>query len=217
MVGAPSDKSNWPRMLVGFSHISRFWDHSHQTCAARILPGEFYVSRHNEVITTVLGSCVSACVRDTTIGVGGMNHFMLPASSKRSNDGWGGKDFLATRYGIAAMESLINEILKNGGRKDRLELKLFGGGKVMAMGINSIGERNIEFAKEFAQTEGLHVTSEDLGDVFPRKVHYFPRTGRAMVRRLRSLQCQSIIDQEKKYERTLDKPQKDSGAIELFD
>ncbi|MBT4519432.1 MAG: chemoreceptor glutamine deamidase CheD [Halieaceae bacterium] len=216
MTHAPSHKSNWPKVLPGFENIQRMWDVSQKLCSARISPGEFYVSRHNELITTVLGSCVSACVRDTRTGVGGMNHFMLPGGGAEQQVPMGGAEILTTRYGLAAMESLINEILKAGGSRDRMELKLFGGGKVLAMEVNNVGERNIIFAKNFALAEGFKIMSEDLGGEYPRKVNYFPRTGKVMVRRLRSLQCQAVIDQEKKYEASLAPKKEAAGSIDLF-
>jgi len=210
------DKNSWPSVLPGFEHILRTWDARQNSCASRILPGEYYVTATDEIITTVLGSCVSACIRDPLSGVGGMNHFMLPGDTTQRMDRWGGDDCLATRYGIAAMETLINDLLKLGSRKDRLELKLFGGGNVMAMDVNGVGDRNVKFVRQFVRTEGITVVSEDLGEVFPRKVNYFPKTGKVMVRRLRSLQNQAVIDQEKNYERTVGKKQV-SGEIELFD
>ena len=187
MSAASQNRDKWPQVLPGFDHITRIWDSTQNLCAAKILPGEYYVTCHHEIITTVLGSCVSACVRDPGTGVGGMNHFMLPGDPRKRLDQWGGKDSLATRYGIAAMESLVNDILKQGARKDRLELKLFGGGKVLAMDLNDVGERNIQFAKQYLKTEGLVVVAEDLGETFPRKVNYVPKTGKVLVRRLRSL------------------------------
>lgn len=210
------DKSSWPAVLPGFEHILRTWDARQSTCASRILPGEYYVTKTDEMITTVLGSCVSACIRDPLSGIGGMNHFMLPGSTTQRMDQWGGDACLATRYGIAAMETLINDLLKLGSRKDRLELKLFGGGNVMAMDVNGVGDRNVEFVKQFVKTEGIAVLAEDLGEVYPRKVNYFPKTGKVMVRRLRALQKQAIVDQEKNYERSFAK-KKVPGEIELFD
>ena len=204
-----------PGPLPGFDHISRIWNVKENLCTSKILPGEYYVTCHDEMITTVLGSCVSACVRDPNTGVGGMNHFMLPGSTGKPMDKCGGEDSLATRYGIAAMETLINDILKQGARKNDLELKLFGGGKVMAMDINNVGERNIQFAKQFAATEGFQILAEDLGEAFPRKVNYFPHTGKVMVKRLRSIQKVTVANLDMRYEATLNKKEV-SGDIELF-
>ncbi len=207
---------DWPQVLPGFDHISRVWNTTENLCASKILPGEYYVTRHDEIITTVLGSCVSACIRDPNTGVGGMNHFMLPGTKGKRMDQWGGEDSLATRYGIAAMEKLINDILKQGARRAHLELKLFGGGKVMAMDINNVGERNVQFSRQFAQAEGLRVLAEDLGGTYPRKVNFFPRTGRVMAKRLRSIQKATVANQDVRYEATFSKKEV-PGEIELFD
>ena len=131
-------ESPWPPVRPGFDHIARFWDNANGCCAARLLPGEYYVTRNDEMITTVLGSCVSACVRDPVSGIGGMNHFMLPAST--SGDSSWNQLGLETRFGVAAMEQTVNELLKLGARRELLEFKLFGGGKIIeAMDLNDIG------------------------------------------------------------------------------
>lgn len=210
------DRQEWPEALPAFCHIARQWNAKFGLCAARILPGEFYVTRNNEIITTVLGSCVSACIRDPDTGVGGMNHFMLPGDNGRQHGQWGGAGCLVTRYGVAAMETLINEIIKQGSRKNRLELKLFGGGAVLQMEKNKIGQRNIDFIRDFARAEGMAVAAEDLGGPWPRKVKFFPRSGKVMVRRLHSLQVQTVVAQEKKYETTLGNKEI-PGEIDLFD
>lgn len=211
-----SNRDTWPAVLDGFGGITRIWDPKNNLCAAKILPGEYYVTRQHEIITTVLGSCISACIRDPLSGVGGMNHFMLPGDTSKSLSQWGGGECVETRYGIAAMETLINDIIKQGCRKDRLELKLFGGGKVLAMDVNNVGERNIEFARQFVRAEGFAIAAEDVGGPHPRKVNFFPRTGKVMIRRLRSLQTQAIVDQEKSYESDL-ASNEGPGEIELFD
>ncbi len=205
-----------PPVLPGFDGLSRVWDNTHDCCSTKILPGEYYVTRNDEIITTVLGSCVSACIRDPKIGVGGMNHFMLPGDATKSLKKWGGMDVSATRYGIAAMENLINDIIKLGSRKSDLEVKLFGGGHVLDMSINAVGDRNIKFARDYVAAEGMSVISEDLGNVFPRKVNYFPSTGKVLVRRLRSLQKQAIADNENQYAKKISDAALGS-EIELFD
>lgn len=204
-------KDQWPEVLSGFEHISRSWDRTHELCSSKILPGEYYVTRSPEIINTVLGSCVSACVRDIDTGIGGMNHFMLP-NAKPGQASWE----LETRYGVAAMESLINDILKLGGRKNRLEIKLFGGGEILNMNTNAVGQRNVEFAIKFMQVEGIEIASQDLGGPHPRKVLYFPHDGRVMIRRLRSIQAQVVCDQETQYESNIGTADK-TGEIELFD
>lgn len=201
-----------PLALHGFGHINRYWDRYNGTYAAKILPGQFYVTRHDEVIVTVLGSCIAACVRDPRTGLGGMNHFMLPARSPlRDAEQDPGE---AARYGNYAMELLINEILKHGGERGRLEVKLFGGGRIINQ-MTDVGRRNIEFARDFVHTEGLHLAASDLGDVYPRKVYYFPATGRVRLRKLRALHNDTLINRERDYMRDINR-QPVAGEVDLF-
>ena len=199
--------------LPGFENIKRSWHNSFETVAARLLPGEYFVTSSDEAIYTTLGSCISACIRDRVSGIGGMNHFMLPASA--SSDSWKAADNSASaRYGNVAMEHLINNILKNGGKRQNLEAKIFGGGRIIA-NMTDVGLRNITFARDYLQTEGLKVISEDVGDTFPRMVVYFPATGKVRVKRMRSLHNNTIIELETKYLHTIEDKQV-SGGIELF-
>lgn len=201
--------------LFGFEHINRYWDGTHNTVAAKILPGEYYVTTRDEAIVTVLGSCVSACIRDCIFGIGGMNHFMLPAQGKLSSDSWGsGGLSAATRYGNFAMEHLINEVLKAGGQRKHLEVKIFGGGKILAQ-MTDIGARNIAFVREYIRMEGFRLTAADLGDVFPRKVMYYPASGRVRVRKLRALHNNTVAEREVAYISQLER-QPVEGDIELF-
>lgn len=202
-----------PLVLPGFEHVRRAWNNIHEIYAARILPGEYYVTNHDEAVYTTLGSCISACIRDKTTGIGGMNHFMLPASA--DHDGWKSTGLsAATRYGNFAMEHLINVILKNGGQRKNLEVKLFGGGRIM-QNMTDVGMRNIDFARDYLATEGLQVVAEDVGDIYPRMVIYFPATGKAKVKRLRTLHVNSIAEEETRYLKTVEnKPV--GGDIELF-
>jgi len=200
--------------LPGFEKINRYWDKSLQVIAAKILPGEFYVTTQNELIVTVLGSCVSACVRDPVFGIGGMNHFMLPL---QASDGgtWEKKGLgLATRYGNYAMEHLVNEILKNGGMRKNLEVKVFGGGKILAQ-MTDIGDKNIQFVLEYIKTEGLSLLNHDLGDIYPRKVQYHPKSGKVRIKKLRSLHNDTITAREREYMRSIAST-KQEGEIDLF-
>ncbi len=203
-----------PRALNGFGHINRYWDRTNNCFAAKILPGEFYVTVHDELITTVLGSCVSACVRDRVFNIGGMNHFMLPHDSGDSR--WGGRDELSesTRFGSYAMERLINEILKNGGNRRNLEVKIFGGGRILAQ-MTDVGERNIQFIRHYLETEGFRLVAENVGDVYPRKVIYYPMSGRVRLKKLRSLHNSTLIQREEAYLHQIEtKPV--AGEIDLF-
>lgn len=201
------------KSLPGFANINRYWDRQRETFAAKILPGEYYVTTQDELITTVLGSCVSACIRDPAMRIGGMNHFMLPSGSADSRDVINE----ATRYGNFAMEKLINEVLKNGGRRDKLEIKLFGGGNVLKnMGATDIGGRNIQFVREYLITEGFKIVAEDLGDIYPRKVIYDPISGKVQVKKLRKLHNDTISRRELGYRHDIEQ-QPVAGDIELFD
>ena len=198
------------KCLPGFSHINRYWDKQNEIFSAKILPGQFYVTKEDEAIVTVLGSCISACIRDPIKGIGGMNHFMLPAD----NSGGGTKLSESARYGNFAMEMLINEILKNGGKKANLEVKIFGGGKILR-NMTDVGERNIEFAISYIKTEGLNLISSDVGSPHPRKVYYFPESGRVRIKKLRKLHNETVIEREADYMKNLDKKPVESN-IELF-
>lgn len=198
-------------VLPGYEHVNRYWDPVNECHTAKILPGEYYVTLRGEMITTVLGSCVSACIRDRRLGVGGMNHFMLPHSEQV--DDWSIISS-AARYGSYAMEVLINDILKNGGRREYLEVKLFGGGQVLTHKTN-VGQRNIAFVRDYIASEGLQLVSEDLGGEYPRKVIYFPHTGVARVKKLKTLKNDTVMRRESSYLTTLESaPVKKD--IELF-
>jgi chemotaxis protein CheD len=204
-----------PTTLTGFETINRYWDEKNDIYAAKILPGEFYVSMTGELITTVLGSCISACIRDRKTGVGGMNHFMLPTDSNHHSSSW--KDTpvnLETRYGNIAMERLINVILAGGGKKANLEIKLFGGGKVLQIDTN-IGGKNIEFVRKYILTEGLRVAAEDVGGIYPRKLQYYPKTGRVRVKKLKNLHNETLKQREQKYIQSLSTSPVE-GKIDLF-
>lgn len=177
-----------------FAHIRRMRDMRFPHEIASILPGEFFVSRTPMIVYTVLGSCISACIRDPIAGVGGMNHFMLPEPNGTAHESWGE----STRYGSYAMESLINAILKRGGVKSRLEVKLFGAGKIYEGNID-IGARNAEWVLNFLRTEGLLPVKSDLGDVFPRKIYYFTDSGRVLMKKIERLKNQTIFERESEY------------------
>tara|TARA_B100000780_G_C21091945_1_gene440105 strand:- start:851 stop:1510 length:660 start_codon:yes stop_codon:yes gene_type:complete len=202
-----------PPTLKGFEGITRYWDNAMAISSAKLMPGEVYVSKKDEMITTVLGSCVSACIRNPKTHVGGMNHFMLPhIGSSASIANLGGT---AARYGNWAMEVLINEILKYGGHKTDLEVKLFGGGKVFDKLTVDIGKRNIDFVFNFLDKKGINVAAYDVGDIFPRKLLYFPFTEKVKVRKLKSTNQASIMRREAAYLQDIKKFPRD-GDIDLF-
>jgi chemotaxis protein CheD len=201
--------------VTGFEHVQRYWDTANDSWTAKILPGEFFVTTNAETITTVLGSCIAACIRDTVLGYGGMNHFMLPEDNSVGGNSWmNGSDGLSTRYGSYAMESLINELMKLGARRERLEVKIFGGGKILPS-MTDVGAKNIAFAKSFLKLEGFNIAAEDVGEIYPRRVVYFPQSGRVMLKRLRALDASAIASRETQYQKNLvTKPADDD--VELF-
>jgi chemotaxis protein CheD len=204
-----------PATLPGFEQLQRFWEPDTQRWTVKILPGEYYVTKNDEAITTVLGSCVSACIRDPVAKLGGMNHFMLPVDAS-ARDGTRSEPMigLATRYGSHAMETLINDMLKLGATRDRLEIKLFGGGRVLTS-MTDIGARNITFVHDYLELEGLPIAAEDLGGDQPRKIVYFPTPGRVRMRKLRPIENRSIADRELLYMDSL-RNTETGGDIELF-
>jgi chemotaxis protein CheD len=204
-----------PPTLPHFAHINRYWDRENHCFAAKLLPGEYYVTSTRERIATVLGSCVSACVRDRRLGIGGMNHFMLPLDESLGASAWGAAASAATRYGNVAMERLINDILKSGGRRESLEVKLVGGGKVLGEMAIDIGARNIEFVRKYVAAEGFGIAGEDLGGLFPRKVQYAPESGRLRVKKLHTVPTNTLFERERHYLEVLDSDPV-GNDIELF-
>ncbi|UAA38751.1 chemoreceptor glutamine deamidase CheD [Paraneptunicella aestuarii] len=205
-------KPSPPTCLPGFEHVNRYWDRHHNTFAAKILPGEYYVTTGQEVITTVLGSCISVCVYDPVQGIGGMNHFMLP-SSRKDDMGLLSESF---RYGDVAMERLVNDLLRNGADKSRLIFKAFGGGQIIKH-MTAIGQRNISFLHKFMTMEGYKLKASDLGGPHPRKVVFFPLEGSVKVKRLQHMHNDTIVARENKYSTQLSKQEEITGDIDLFD
>lgn len=182
--------------LPGFEHVRRSWDRDNNCWMAKVLPGEYYVARPGEGVSTVLGSCVAACVRDPLLGIGGMNHFMLPDDTSRGQSPWLAPDGgMATRYGSHAMECLVRDLLQLGARREHLEFKLFGGGRILPA-MTDVGAANVAFAREYVGRHGYRVVAEDLGDVCPRRVVFFPGSGRVLLKRLRRMDGVAIGDRE---------------------
>lgn len=185
--------------LMEFGHIRRMQDTRFPYEVAVILPGEYFVSREPMVVYTVLGSCISVCLRDPLANVGGMNHFMLSApTSDGGQDNWSESG----RYGSFAMEMLINEILKRGGKKERLEAKVFGGGKIYD-GAMDIGAKNAAWALDYLEREGVPLLKANVGDVCPRKVYFFTDSGKVLLKKLDRLVAKAIAEDEGQYQRKL--------------
>lgn len=189
-----------------------YYDRTFDCDAAKILPGEFYFTNKDMLIVTVLGSCVSACIRDRVSGVGGMNHFMLPDSGGDADN----PVSASMRYGTYAMEVLINELLKAGAKRENMEAKVFGGGNVLRgfTAIN-VGERNAKFVLDYLRAERMRVTAEDLNDIYPRKVYFFPRTGKVLVKKLKVEHNDTLRRREQDYASRL-KTTSVGGEVDLF-
>ena len=178
-------------MLSGFEHIARLRDAHHKIWLAKIHPGEMCVTVSTEGVTTIVGSCVAACVRDTRTGVGGLNHFMLPPATEHGDDD-------GERAGVDAMEHLVNAVLAHGcGERSRLELKLVGGSRLTS-GAPDTGARTIDFARRFAAAARLTVVAEDVGGLLGRDVIYWPGTGQLQIRKLRGIQT-LLAEREREY------------------
>jgi chemotaxis protein CheD len=207
--------------MSGLPVASNFYvDTTFHRKGVKLLPNEFFVTTEDLVLSTVLGSCVAACIHDRTAGIGGMNHFMLPDDgdpSRAASD--------AIRYGAYAMEVLLNELLKGGAKRERLEAKVFGGAAVLAgMTTLNIGDRNSEFVRRYLALEKVRITAEDLQGSHPRKVAFLPATGQVMVKKLRLQQelvnaadGASIAQREQALAQQLrERRAQRAGDVELF-
>ena len=185
-----------------------YYDSHFHSEAVKVLPGEYFVAKEDILIMTTLGSCIAACIWDRERRVGGMNHFMLPDPDGTENSG---------RYGAYAMELLINEMLKSGARRERLQAKIFGGAQVMHNFTSmNVGERNTAFVQQYLQTERIAVLASDVLDIHPRKVCFFPVSGRAMVRRLAHAHPEALVAQERSGRADAVAQTTAGGSIDLF-
>lgn len=189
----------------------RIYDAANAIWMVKMFPGEFYVTRKtDEMLVTVLGSCVSACIRDPAAGVGGMNHFMLP---HHKSGAWG-DDSKSARFGNFAMEKLINELIKAGCSRERMEVKVFGGGNVTDS-TNAVGSDNAAFVLRYLAVEGLDCAAQDLGGSLPRRIHFYPSTGRVVRKLLGVNDTYAVSREESDYGSRL-MGQKTFGDIQLF-
>ena len=185
-----------------------YFDHHFQFNAVKVLPGEYFVSGDNIVIMTVLGSCIAACLWDSRARMGGMNHFMLPDGDLADASG---------RYGSYAMELLINEMLKLGARRETMQAKIFGGAQVMHnFTTMNVGERNTNFVLNYLHTERIPIVSEDVLDIYPRKVVFFPVTGKAMVKRLAHAHPEALVAEEVRGNAATVAKTTSGGSVDLF-
>lgn len=185
---------------------NRYFDPHFKVETAKILPGEYYATNKDMALVTVLGSCVSACLRDRETGIGGMNHFMLP-------DGEGDSG----RYGSYAMELLINQLMKRGATRSALEAKVFGGGAVIAaMTSLNVGQRNTQFVLDYLRTERIPVVSKDVLDTCARKVCMLPASGKVLMKRLAPTNADALIAQERAAAEKAAPQASAGGSVDLF-
>ncbi|UWX03435.1 chemoreceptor glutamine deamidase CheD [Pseudoxanthomonas sp. NC8] len=194
--------------LLHADKVMRYRDPQFKVPAAKLLPTQYLVVDDGTALVTVLGSCVAACIRDPMLQLGGMNHFLLP----EGNTG----DGAPARYGSYAMEVLINELLKRGASRKRLEAKVFGGANVLkGFTSNPVGTRNAEFVRAYLDAERIPVVAEDLCGIHPRKVFFFPQTGKVMVNRLPHAHDAEVAAAESAVRQRLSRTPV-SGDVELF-
>jgi len=191
-----------------------------------IFAGEFYVSIKNEVISTVLGSCISVCLYDSVKHIYGINHFMLPKSTSQSPDSPSGSIMLkddgltenSMRYGITAMEILISEMQKSGADRKNFKAKIFGGGRVLSgqsassAGKPGIGDKNIGFTRAFLKMEKIEIVSENVGDMFGRKIYFVTGKNSVFVKKVA---IEPALEAEQDYMKKLTM-MKEKADITLF-
>lgn len=189
----------------------RYFDPRFEATIITVAPGEHEITAaKDEIVATVLGSCVSVCMRDPKLGIGGLNHFLLPRSNGNADAGAG------ERYGDTAMEVLINDLLKRGAKRNHFEAKVFGGARVLSGAtMLAIGDNNVAFVTEFLNREGIPVVSKDVGGNRSRRIHYQPSTGRAWVQHVQPTARDSDQEQEIAYLNRL-KTQPVAGEVEIF-
>ncbi|MFT5705054.1 MAG: chemotaxis protein CheD [Shewanella sp.] len=203
-----------PSPTKGFEDIPRKWDTTHNKVVARVDPGRFFISAQDEYIFTRLGSCVAACIWDPLLGIGGLNHFLLP--ERELNEDWHELSSYSCRYGNFAMEQLINGILTLGGQRKRLKAKVFGGAQMCKETVLNVGQSNIDFVKSYLHMEGIEIEAEDLGGAWPRKVLFHPNSGKVLLKRLPVSGISQLETQERDYLKGIIKDQSVS-KVELFD
>ena len=169
---------------------TRYFEKDFATYAVKILPGQYFVTTDATAITTLLGSCISVCLYDKEKGIGGMNHFMLPTIQSKANVSQCTSPYgppcanpCSDRYGKCALKHLLEQLETAGANRENLKAKIFGGGRIMA-GVADIGEKNSTFAFDFLEQQHIPVVASDFGDNCPRKIVFFPATGRVFVKRL---------------------------------
>ena len=195
-----------------FESPIQYYDERFSIQAVKLLPGQYFVTTSNKMLVTVLGSCIAACLYDPVLNIGGMNHFMLPASNN-------GADVheKAARYGVHAMEVLINDLIKLGACKKRLKAKIFGGGKVVPTFVQQdVGQINADFIEGYLEAEEIIILASDLREDYARKIYFFPADGGVLMKKIRTLKNATIINRESQHRWELSQ-RTSSGNIDFFE
>ena len=191
---------------------ARYFDRDFRLEAIRVLPGEYHAGSGPMGMTTLLGSCVSTCLWDPLQRIGGMNHFMLPGD----NGSAGSAVPRSARFGVHAMELLINMMLKMGADRRRLVAKVFGGGRVLRGFVSlDVGASNCAFVLDFLATEGIPIVARDILDSYARKLHFSPENGKVLLKRVDASSVDAVQRQERDY---LDRIRSAAGGggVEIF-
>jgi len=174
---------------------SRYYDHQYHRDVIKIMPGEFHVASGSKIaLATVLGSCVSAVIWDPVTRIGGMNHFMLSSSH------YDGAHRESARFGLFAMDILIEHLVLSGALRNSLEAKVFGGARVLKGQIASdIGAGNAAFVLDYLEDVGIPVTAQSLGDVYARKLYFFSDTGQVLMRKVKAEDNLQVMREEQAF------------------
>jgi chemotaxis protein CheD len=191
-----------PPPVPGFEDAHRLWDPIHHRWTVRIVPGEMFVTSHDESISTILGTGLSVCVRDPVLRIGGMNQFILPIPVGEVTGGAAADPRHAMQYGRSVMDRLLREVLKLGAKRDRLKAKMYGGCRHMHPGTD-VSEMTIAFARRFLREQGVPLVAEKLGDGYPRRLMYFPSSGMALMDRLPNRLVAAVTKRETQYVQSL--------------
>jgi chemotaxis protein CheD len=192
---------------------ARYFDRDFRLEAVRILPGQYHAAAGPLGMTTLLGSCVSTCLWDPLQRIGGMNHFMLPGDGAAASS----PVARSARFGVHAMELLINMMLKLGAERRRLVAKVFGGGRVLKGFVSlDVGAANCEFVLDFLATEGIPVLARDILDSYARKLHFAPETGKVLLKKVDPTAVDVVQRQEREYLERIGRAGAGAGGIELF-
>jgi len=176
-----------------YDGIRRYYDQNIEMTIVKLITGDCYFTNETrEMIVTIVGASMSVCLMDYSSKVGGMTHVLLPK---------GGSTTQENKCGKSAIEKLVKGLLKNGAKKERIKAKIFGGGNIANNGI--IGENNIEFVKQYLTKENIEIIGEDIGGDAPRRLHFFPDTGKSIIRKLRRKEDYKIVDVEEDYQRQI--------------